>query len=101
MERGERERWNKLTDNAKALARQMAKFANVGRVHLNDLRMNVDMSALNSREILLIWKELESRAYGHIRDDDGPDPIFVFNVPTFQTLAQSHRLTNQAPHKPV
>lgn len=101
MERGERERWNKLSDNAKAIARQMAKFTNVGRVHLNDLRMHVDMSALNSRAIMLLWKELESRAYGHIRDEDGPDPIFILNVATFQTLAQSHRLTNQAPHKPV
>ncbi len=100
MERGERERWNKLSDNAKALARQMAQFADVGRVHLNDLRMNVDMSKLNSRAIILIWQELESRAYGHIRDGDGPDPVFILNVPMLQTLAQSHRLTNQTPHKP-
>lgn len=100
MDRGERERWNKLSDGAKAIARQMAKFCDVGRVHLNDLRMQVDMSTLSSRNILLLWHELESRAYGHIKEEDSPDPVFVINVPEFQTLAQTHRLTHQTPHRP-
>jgi len=100
MERGERERWNKLSDNAKAVARLMSKYNDVGHVRLNDLRMDVDMGRLSSRDILAVWAELESRAYGHIKAGDEADPIFVMNVPTFQTLAQTHRLTNQAPHRP-
>ncbi len=97
MERGERERWNKLSRNAKALMRLMARFADVGRVTLNDIRMQVNISQLNSRAILSLWEELESRAYGHLKDTDSPDPTFIMNVPAFQTLAQTHRLTNQAP----
>jgi hypothetical protein len=100
MERGERERWNKLTDDAKAVARLMSKYSDTGRVHMNDFRMQIDLSELNSRAVLDVWRELASRAYGHIKDEDGPDPVFVMNVPAFQTLSQTRRLTDQAPHRP-
>lgn len=100
MESGDRKRWNRLSYNAKAIARLMAKYADVGRVTLNDFRLNVNLSELNSRDILAIWNELESRAYGQVHDEDSPNPVFVMNVSSFQTLAQSHRLTDQAPHRP-
>lgn len=99
MTRGDRERWNKLSDDAKAIARLMARFTNPGRVNLNDIRMQVDLRRLGSRAVLKLWAELEARAYGYIKDGDGPDPIFIMNVPAFQTLAQTRRLTNQAPHR--
>lgn len=99
MERGERERWNKLSDSAKGMARLMAKYADTGRVHLNDIRSDMKIHGLTSREIIMVWKELESRAYGNIDAEDEADPVFVMNTPSFQTLAQSRRLTNQAPHQ--
>lgn len=78
----------------------MVTFSDVGHVDLNDLRMNIDLSKLDSENVIEAWEELQSRAYGHISDREDASPTFIINVPTMQTLLQSHRLTNQAPHKP-
>ena len=97
MERIDRERWNKLSDQTKAIMRVMLRFTNAGKVSLNDLRMVVDMRSFDSRSIIMTWQELESRQYGHIDKEDPANPVFVMNVAAFQTLAQTHRLTDQAP----
>lgn len=98
MTRGERERWNKLSADAKAVARVLAQYADAGKVRINDLRLHSEMKGVSSRGLVQVLKELESRDYGRLDGGDGADPAFVLNVPALQTLAQSRRLTNQAPH---
>lgn len=98
MDRGERERWGRLSDRAKAMLKVMASFLDDDHVHLNDLRMNAGTRGLSSREMLSAWRELASRAYGTITGADDPDPVFVINAAAVKQLLTTHRLTNQAPN---
>lgn len=98
MERIDRERWNKLSDGAKTLTRVLAKYADTGHASVNDLRLDQHLKFYSSRQLMLLLQELQSRDFGHLEHEDEADPMFIINVPYFQSLAQSHRITHQAPH---
>lgn len=91
MERGENERWNKLSDGAKAVAAVLARYVLAGHdsVSLNQLRQH-RLGA--SRDILMWLDELRSRAYGRLDHEDEADPVFTVIAPAFQTLMQAGKI---------
>lgn len=90
MDKGERERWSKLSAHAQTLATHLARYLERGarKVSVNDLRTWIP----DSRLLVQLMRELESRAYGHLDQSDPANPIFMMDIPMFQTLQQSGRI---------
>jgi hypothetical protein len=91
MDRGERERWNKLSSGAKHLAAILARCLLAGHaaISVNQLRL---LGVAGSRDIVDWMDELCSRAYGRIDNRDGANPVFIMVEPAFQTLIQAGKI---------
>lgn len=97
MDRGEREIWNKLSDEAKLLANVLSDYIEAGRAALNDLRLDPKLHKMNSREMLGTMHELQSRSLGHLKNEGEANPVFVINAPFLKTLVQTNRIPYQTP----
>lgn len=97
MDRGEREIWNKLSDEAKLVTSVLSDYLDAGKTGLNELRLDQKLRTMNSREILGTLYELQSRNLGHIKYEGEANPIFIINIPFVQTLIQTNRIPYQTP----
>lgn len=93
------DRWNRLSHDARAMARIVFKHANRGYTDLDSVRMDDDTRSYGSRVILRLWRELASRGYGRTIHSDGPNPRFILDRQMFLELVRSNRLLRQAPHR--
>jgi hypothetical protein len=86
MDRGERERYSKLSGLAKRVLEQLLIFAErgIGRVSLNELRDWLP----DSRQLLAALAELEQRSYGRLHGATDADPAFILDLPQLQSLSQ-------------
>jgi len=84
MDRGERERYGKLSGLAKQVLHRLCHYAaqGVNRVSLNDLRTWLP----DSRQLLAVLGELQQRSYGRLHGASSADPLFILNVPQLQSL---------------
>lgn len=90
MQTGELERWNKLSQTAKYVAKLLYGYIQQGTliVSLNDLRQHFP----DSRQLLNAIQELDSRAYGKLTHGQDANPSFTIFAPAIQSLAQIGRL---------
>ena len=98
MDRGERERYDKLSGLAKQVISQLLAHAKQGsdQVSLNELRdwlANRSPSDGHpiwySRQLLAALMELQQRSYGRLHGTTDANPVFILDLPQLQSLSQS------------